>query len=84
MGVPESAPPDPLESAILREQLRAVVDAARQLTPRQRVVIRMRYVDERTWAQIGIALSVSEPAAIGIHARALGALRRVLGVTTKL
>jgi DNA-directed RNA polymerase specialized sigma subunit len=77
-GTASGAPPDPLECLISGERTSHLVIAARALTARQRVVIRMRYVDERTWSQIGIALHVSEPAAIGIHTRAIAMLRRLL------
>jgi DNA-directed RNA polymerase specialized sigma subunit len=74
--------PDPLSAAITSQQMAAMLAAAQLLTPRQRVVIRMRYADNQTWAQIGIALSVTTEAAFGLHNRAITAIRQQLGIRT--
>jgi RNA polymerase primary sigma factor len=49
--------------------------ALAELPERERCVMRMRYFDDRTLADIGVILSVSRERARQIHARALGRLR---------
>ena len=71
-----SAQPDPLDAAIVRQSIRRMLAEFATLTARQRIIIRLRYVEQRTWQAIGEQLSVTEVAVIRVHKRAIETLRR--------
>ena len=66
-----SAQPDPLDAAIAAQIVRRMLSEIALLTEKQRIVIRLRYFEERAWGAIGEMLSVTEEAVIRLHGRAL-------------
>lgn len=66
-----------LEALVAQTQALELIAAALAiLTPRQRIVICMRFDDEMSFAEIGVQLEISEQAATRLHDRACGAMRR--------
>ncbi|MET7421243.1 SigE family RNA polymerase sigma factor [Dactylosporangium sp. NPDC005555] len=70
---PEKAVADPSERTDLRLVLR---DALRVLTPRQRAVIVLRYLDDMTEQQVAELLGCSTGTVASLTSRALSKLRR--------
>jgi RNA polymerase sigma-70 factor (ECF subfamily) len=66
------APPDPDRSELVR--LRAAVDG---LSPQQREIVELRYVDGRSFAEIAEVLGMSKNGVFARHERAIDALRTV-------
>ena len=78
---------DDPEAAARREQMiRLAAAAVRSLEgPKQRAVIQMRYTEGATYAEIGVRLTISAPAAYAIHERAVENMRKWLanrGITS--
>lgn len=59
-----------------REGVSRLLAAVSALTPRQRAIIRLRYVEGESQAAAGAALGISQRGACDLEARALAALRR--------
>jgi RNA polymerase sigma factor (sigma-70 family) len=68
----------PLGTLLSGERSELVRDALTQLNDREREVIVMTYVEERSLSAIGAALGVTESRVCQIRARALRSLRRIL------
>jgi RNA polymerase sigma-70 factor (ECF subfamily) len=71
------APPD--EHVIAGDDRRALRAAIEQLTAEQREVVLLRFVEERTNAEVALLTGRSENAVKVMQHRALGALSRLLG-----
>ncbi|MCW0214975.1 MAG: FliA/WhiG family RNA polymerase sigma factor [Pseudonocardia sp.] len=67
--------PDPLEVALRREAGRRLTDAVHALAERDRLVVRLYYVENLTLAEIGRVLGVTESRVCQLHARLLTRLR---------
>lgn len=68
----------PFDRAAALERARIVAWAIASLSPRQRVVIVLRYRYELPFAEIGSALDISAPAAHHLHARAISRIAEQL------
>lgn len=73
LGNPEAAAEFQASMTLLREALR-------QLPPRDRRILLMRYAEQRPFHQIGEAMGLSESRVCQIHKRILATLRRRLSV----
>ncbi|NNJ10001.1 sigma-70 family RNA polymerase sigma factor [Chloroflexales bacterium ZM16-3] len=71
--------PSPDEHAISRDEQRELQAAIEQLTPDQREVVLMRFIEERSNAEVAALTGRSEGAVKVMQHRALGALARLLG-----
>ncbi|MFC7656858.1 sigma-70 family RNA polymerase sigma factor [Pseudonocardia benzenivorans] len=72
--VDESAP-DPAEVFALQETHRELAAAVRLLDERDRLVVQLYYVENRTLAEIGRLLGVTESRVCQLHARMIVRLR---------
>lgn len=67
--------PDPVLSAVRRETNRELCAAIAQLGERDRLVLRMYYLENRTLAEIGGLLGVTESRVCQLHGRMVARLR---------
>ncbi|HZG90323.1 MAG TPA: FliA/WhiG family RNA polymerase sigma factor [Pseudonocardia sp.] len=67
--------PDPMTTVQARETLRQLAMVVGQLGERDRTVIRLYYLENRTLAEIGRALGVTESRVCQLHTRLVGRLR---------
>ncbi|RZT84711.1 RNA polymerase sigma-28 (SigD/FliA/WhiG) subunit [Pseudonocardia sediminis] len=67
--------PDPVQSAVHRETVRELWSAVAQLGDRDQVVLRMYYLENRTLAEIGGLLGVTESRVCQLHTRMVARLR---------
>ncbi len=67
--------PDPMAVVQARETLRQLSVAVGQLEERDRTVIRLYYLENRTLAEIGRMLGVTESRVCQLHSRLVGRLR---------
>jgi RNA polymerase sigma factor FliA len=77
-GVPElfaDAAPDPMAIVQARETMRQLNAAVAGLGERDRMVIQLYYLENRTLAEIGRMLGVTESRVCQLHARLVGRLR---------
>lgn len=72
------SPPSPEDSAVLAEEHREVIDALRQLAPRQREVLVLRYWSHLSEADIARTLDISQGTVKSTASRALVALEKAL------
>jgi RNA polymerase sigma factor (sigma-70 family) len=70
--------PDPAATALDREVRRQLWRAVAQLGERDRLVIRLYYLENRTLAEIGRMLGVTESRICQLHSRLVGRLRGCL------
>lgn len=78
-----SEPLSPHQSYVqteLRERMRA---AMRAIPSRERKIITMYYFEEATMKQIGDAIGVNESRVSQLHARAIGRLKKAVGVSAE-
>ena len=68
----------PEDDVLLRADQRAVLDALRRLSPRQRQALVLRYWDDLNEAQVAAAMGVSAGAVKSHTSRGLAALRTLL------
>jgi len=73
--------PDPVVVAARRETSRELCAAVAQLGERDRLVLRLYYLENRTLAEIGSVLGVSESRVCQLHGRLVSRLRGRLEVT---
>jgi DNA-directed RNA polymerase specialized sigma24 family protein len=66
--------PSPFERIVAQERRRLVAEWCERLTGRQRYLIRLRYHHDLTFYQIGMAMRISDEAAMKMHRRALDEL----------
>ena len=71
----DDATPDPMTVVQARETLRQLADAIAGLGERDRTVIRLYYMENRTLAEIGAMLGVTESRVCQLHTRLVGRLR---------
>jgi RNA polymerase sigma factor FliA len=71
----DDATPDPMSVVQARETLRQLADAVAGLGERDRTVIRLYYLENRTLAEIGAMLGVTESRVCQLHTRLVGRLR---------
>lgn len=71
--------PTPDEHAISGDERRELHEAIEQLTPDQREVVLLRFIEERSNAEVAALTGRSEGAVKVMQHRALGALARLLG-----
>ena len=78
----ERAHPDdgPDELAVLRQELDSVAHALRRLTPEQREAIELRFFAGLSAKEAAVAMNRQEGTVRGLQFRAIGALRRELGI----
>jgi len=69
-------PPNPFDEVERRADDAALVDALRQLDPRERAAVHLRYFEDRSFAETATTLAVSENHARVIVHRSLAKLRR--------
>jgi len=74
-------PPDPLDEVERRVDDAALVAAMRRLGPRERAAVHLRYFEDRSFAETGLTLGVTEENARVIVHRALARLRREMSST---
>ncbi len=75
--------PDPMTVVQARETLRQLSMAVGQLGERDQTVIRLYYLENRTLAEIGLMLGVTESRVCQLHSRLVGRLRgRLLELAT--
>jgi RNA polymerase sigma factor FliA len=67
--------PDPMAVVQARETLRHLSAAVKQLGERDQTVIRLYYLENRTLAEIGSLLGVTESRVCQLHTRLVGRLR---------
>ena len=67
--------PDPMALVQARETLRQLATVVAQLGERDRTVIRLYYLENRTLAEIGRMLGVTESRVCQLHSRLVGRLR---------
>jgi RNA polymerase sigma factor for flagellar operon FliA len=67
--------PDPMATVQARETLRQLAMVVGQLGERDRTVIRLYYLENRTLAEIGRMLGVTESRVCQLHSRLVGRLR---------
>jgi RNA polymerase sigma factor FliA len=67
--------PDPMAVVQARETLRQLSMAVGQLGERDQTVIRLYYLENRTLAEIGLMLGVTESRVCQLHSRLVGRLR---------
>jgi RNA polymerase sigma factor FliA len=67
--------PDPMAVVQARETLRQLTVAVSQLGERDRTVVQMYYLENRTLAEIGRLLGVTESRVCQLHSRLVGRLR---------
>jgi RNA polymerase sigma factor FliA len=67
--------PDPMAVVQARETLRQLSVAVGQLGERDQLVIRLYYLENRTLAEIGLLLGVTESRVCQLHSRLVGRLR---------
>ena len=67
--------PDPMATVQARETLRQLATVVAQLGERDRTVIRLYYLENRTLAEIGRTLGVTESRVCQLHSRLVGRLR---------
>lgn len=67
--------PDPMATVQAREMLRQLAVVVGQLGERDRTVIRLYYLENRTLAEIGRLLGVTESRVCQLHSRLVGRLR---------
>jgi RNA polymerase sigma factor FliA len=70
--------PDPAAAAQDRESRRQLLIAVARLGERDRLVVRLYYVEQRTLAEIGRMLGVTESRICQLHTRLVGRLRGTL------
>ncbi len=70
--------PDPAAGALERETRRQLWGAVAQLGERDRLVVRLYYLERRTLAEIGRMLGVTESRICQLHSRLVGRLRGAL------
>lgn len=73
--VVDDAAPDPAAAFALRETYRELADAVLGLGERDRLVVQLYYVENRTLAEIGALLGVTESRVCQLHGRLVGRLR---------
>ncbi len=73
------AGPDPAVALQEQETRRQLWHAVDQLGERDRLVLRMYYLEDRTLAEIGRMLGVTESRVSQLHSRLVGRLRTRLG-----
>ncbi|MEJ3658756.1 FliA/WhiG family RNA polymerase sigma factor [Actinomycetes bacterium KLBMP 9759] len=71
----DDSAPDPMAVVQSRETLRQLTVAVGQLGERDRTVIRLYYLENRTLAEIGRMLGVTESRVCQLHTRLVGRLR---------
>jgi len=71
----DDAAPDPMAVIQARETFRQLSVAVAQLGERDRLVVRMYYLENRTLAEIGRSLGVTESRVCQLHTRLVGRLR---------
>jgi RNA polymerase sigma factor FliA len=71
----DDAAPDPMAVVQSHETLRQLVMAVAQLGERDRTVVRLYYLENRTLAEIGSLLGVTESRVCQLHTRLVGRLR---------
>jgi RNA polymerase sigma factor for flagellar operon FliA len=71
----DDSAPDPMAVVQASETLRQLAVAVAQLGERDRAVVRLYYVENRTLAEIGSLLGVTESRVCQLHARLVGRLR---------
>jgi RNA polymerase sigma-70 factor (sigma-E family) len=76
------SPPSPEDSAVLAEEHREVIEALRQLAPRQREVLVLRYWSNLSEAEIAHTLGVSQGTVKSTASRALVVLEKAMKSTT--
>ena len=81
--VPEPSVPAPIEddperSALLRRQQEEVRSANARLDPRQRLVLALRELEDRSYAEIGVVVGLNENAVAQLISRARESLRTEL------
>ncbi|ODT99690.1 MAG: RNA polymerase subunit sigma-70 [Pseudonocardia sp. SCN 72-86] len=74
-NVVDDAAPDPAAAFALRETYRELADAVLGLGERDRLVVQLYYVENRTLAEIGALLGVTESRVCQLHGRLVGRLR---------
>ena len=67
--------PDPMTVVQTRETFRQLSMAVGQLGERDQTVIRLYYLENRTLAEIGLLLGVTESRVCQLHSRLVGRLR---------
>ncbi len=72
------SPPSPEDSAVLAEDHRAVIDGLRNLAPRQREVLVLRYWSDLSEAEIARTLDNSPGTVKSTASRALAALEKTM------
>lgn len=78
--LPENlAAPDPFESVLMYDEMRAVWLAVEKLPVQQRDAIMLRYREELSYPEIAVILGVPEATVKSRVRLALGKLRRILG-----
>src|SRR5690349_279457 len=76
------SPPSPEDTAVLAEEHREVIEALRQLAPRQREVLVLRYWSNLSEADIARTLEISQGTVKSTASRALVALEKAMKTTT--
>ncbi|WP_300012984.1 FliA/WhiG family RNA polymerase sigma factor [Pseudonocardia sp.] len=71
----DDAAPDPMTIVQARETSRQLEAAVAQLGERDRLVVRMYYLENRTLAEIGRELGITESRVCQLHTRLVGRLR---------
>ncbi|OZM78368.1 FliA/WhiG family RNA polymerase sigma factor [Pseudonocardia sp. MH-G8] len=71
----DEAAPDPMTVVQTTETLRQLAQAVAQLGERDRAVVRLYYLENRTLAEIGRLLGVTESRVCQLHTRLVGRLR---------
>lgn len=71
----DDAAPDPMAVVQARETIRQLEAAVAQLGERDRLVVRLCYLENRTLAEIGRTLGVTESRVCQLHTRLVGRLR---------
>lgn len=74
----DHARPDPMVLAMEQETRRQLAAAVARLEPRDRDVVRMYYLENRTLAEIGQRLGVTESRVCQLHSRLVARLRRFM------
>lgn len=73
--LPDDEAPDPLDVALRREAGRRLTAAVHALAERDRLVVRLYYLENLTLAEIGRVLGVTESRVCQLHSRLLSRLR---------